>query len=499
MIDFERRAAASPRFGSVLLIAAFAAAACGDEPTGVTDDGIRVVAAPARADTIGAQPVQALVIDVGGAEAGTVVRFEVVMVEAPCWFDTSNLCDWPSMTVGPVTGEYVHTLYVDSTDQDGRALAQVGFGVVAGPAGVVVLVPELGLADTIEFTVLPGAPALIRPADFDSLLILGEAESVEFVATDRVGNRLDLPVTLNALDPLRVVVDNGTATPTGVGAGRIEAIAGALRDTLRLLVYPPDTVTVQDLSGNIQLMRFDGSLLATLTAVEGYGHGGAERDPLASRWFYFLPDGNGWWWNLYVVALNGTANRVAALNGFEWSSWPEFSGDGEWIYFDGRRTDADCVGIWRMDRALTQIDSVLTLEGQSLRMPRPSPDGTRVAALTGSCWDGQTDGDVRVLELASGELQTFTGDFLSYAWSPASDRLALGDSERTVVVALPGGQIQGTFDMRSDYGTLEWGPGSEWLLIGNRYEPAMLVQVSTGERLRTALPGVLGLDWIRAD
>lgn len=81
--------------------------------------------------------------------------------------------------------------------------------------------------------------------------------------------------------------------------------------------------------------------------------------------------------DLVIVQLTGERARIPTGNDSIIAGCGEFTADGAWIFFEGRRaTEEHGVShIWRIRADGTQLEQVMA-GGQ---MPSPSPDGTRVA------------------------------------------------------------------------------------------------------------------------
>src|SRR6185437_12151559 len=165
-----------------LLLLACGGGGSGDGPTapGHTDParnapGVHAVLGAGVTDTIDAQPLQALVVEVRGPDGqlatGAVVRFEA---QPPA--DTTRKNE-PAVSVcaltAPTCGQSVSQFTSDTTDAQGRAKATVRLGHVAGRAVVHLTVPEFGMEDSATFTVLPGVAARVRALAADTALAIG--------------------------------------------------------------------------------------------------------------------------------------------------------------------------------------------------------------------------------------------------------------------------------------------------------------------------------------
>ena len=127
--------------------------------------GIRAVAGANVTDTVLALQNQALIVEVrnndGKLAQGVVVRFEA---QSPA--DTSRryepavfVCSLSTPSCGNTYGTQFTT---DTTHSQGRAKALIRLGQVAGRAVVLLFVPELGLVDSVAFTVTPGSVGRVR-------------------------------------------------------------------------------------------------------------------------------------------------------------------------------------------------------------------------------------------------------------------------------------------------------------------------------------------------
>ena len=72
-----------------------------------------------------------------------------------------------------LNSQYFSAFVSDSTDADGHAAVLVELGSVAGKAGILITVPELGLSDTAWYTVQPGRPAQLMLGVRDTVVTLG--------------------------------------------------------------------------------------------------------------------------------------------------------------------------------------------------------------------------------------------------------------------------------------------------------------------------------------
>ena len=116
-------------------------AACGDGPTGPRQPGVRFVLGAGVTDTVDAQPLQALVVEVrgpgGGLASGIVVRFQgepAVPTPYDFYDPAVYVCPLAAQTCGFWGGQFT----TDTTDANGRAKVTVRLGHAAGPGVVTV-------------------------------------------------------------------------------------------------------------------------------------------------------------------------------------------------------------------------------------------------------------------------------------------------------------------------------------------------------------------------
>src|SRR6185437_12820707 len=135
-------------------------------------------------DTIDAQPLQALVVEVrdtsGKLVSGATVRFvaEPSADTTPPNNVAVSMCplSQPACARTPPTGLIQPPAPVglsvisDTTDAQGRASVAVKLGHVAGRAVIRLTVPELALEDSATYTVLPGAASYVRALFADTAL-----------------------------------------------------------------------------------------------------------------------------------------------------------------------------------------------------------------------------------------------------------------------------------------------------------------------------------------
>ena len=109
--------------------------------------------------------------------------------------------------------------------------------------------------------------------------------------------------------------------------------------------------------------------------------------------------------------------------------------------------------------------------------PSFSPDGTRVAAS----WP-HDDGRVRVIDIASEEVvaELAAEGPWGTSFSPDGRRLAIGQTETTVVVDIASGERVFSIPGTGDLPTVDWSPDGRWLAMPGEDATAKVVRADTG-------------------
>src|SRR5262249_25965375 len=151
-----------------------------------SSQNIKFVAGFGVTDTIGAKPLQALVVEIhdatGALMPGTVVRFEASI--------RSQGLPYPfaTMLVSSLASQYFNIVSFDTTNSRGRASALIQLGPLTGTGKIAVTVAELGVQDTAYFTVLPGAAVRVQASPKDTAVYGGATVQLHATVVDRMGN-----------------------------------------------------------------------------------------------------------------------------------------------------------------------------------------------------------------------------------------------------------------------------------------------------------------------
>ena len=382
----------------ILLFLAFGA--CSDPGEDPHDPGIFVVAGGGGTDTVVTTFVQALVVDVvtpQGVAEGVIVRFDGTLSNGT-----------PTVLVAPIVGQSVFVPGVAiATDARGRASVRVQLGTVAGPAEVHITVPEFGYSTTVTYTVTPGLPVALTVAPQDTVVEVGASFTSRSQVVDQFGNAVNEPVAL--LQPSANLSVAGTQiTATAPGRGTVTARAGTFADVLRVFVGP--------LSGNSGLTTTALLLFETNGNVASNTSLSLAGNPFTADW---SPDGQMLVADdsevrpLRVILPDGQSRTLPVTPG-DWPLYPEFSPDGQWIYY--ARSDAG----WHIRRVHPDGtgDQVVPGIPANHAAPTLSPDGTMMAVVN------LIPDRIEIYDFATGTLREIAAAAHTPAWSPDGSRIA---------------------------------------------------------------------------
>ena len=448
---------------------------CGKSPDAPTPDepvapALTLVAGAGLTDTIGAAPAQGLVVQVTGTngkpEAGVAVDFEVPPDLGGAGLAIYRLALSPDGTVfQPGTAVM--------TDALGRAVVRLRLGTLPGPALVTVTVPLHGLLDTARYTVSVGAAAGVSVLPKDTVLEINRAFTIKATAVDRAGNPRSDAVTFEAASS-GVKVDAG-GTVIGVSPGRtfvrakVSVGARTVSDSCAVWVLGPVAnarlVFEAYYQGPLQIGNLDGTGVKTILP---YFAGGGAWSPGLDR-IAFCSTGN-----LGVTDTLGNATMfTAATDG----CWPQFSRDGQWIYYHGSGQ------IKRIHPDGTGVESLFAGEYVTV-----APDGSRVAY-------GGVNGALMIGDLGTRTVVTVpgtTGQVLTPRWSPDGQMIAyLPGYGNGVRVVRPDGTVVRTFSATFDTG-LGWSADSKSIVaaVGYPGRQLVLLDLASGSMRNLPLSGI---------
>jgi len=462
--------------------------------------GIRVVRDISRADTIDAEPNARMVIEI--TDSNGRLNHDVVV----------NVAGLPS----PADPEQLGMLAMDTLRAQVGSIALttsrqtsflVKFGRRAGPAGILITVPELELADSVSFTVMPGDPAFIRLKPGDTAVMVGNSFTQDAIIIDRGGNDLGLHATFSSSSPAVTVAPTGKVDGSAVGrAGimvRYVAPSGLLQETAMVSVVPPGEIAQAisapgaTVTSAIGVRRTDG------TMIRSYPTPQAPFEPMWSpdgaKVYYVGTDQQSNTQRLYSLNIADGAIRtivpdtVAALSGRS-LAWPAPSRDGVWIYFTAQEP-GNFSSVWRIHPDGTGAEKLVgdappPGDYRFRNCPSPSPDGTRLAYTEKSV----AANDVDVIDLTSRVVTVISGTGADEVrWSPTGTRLATRGGAGLYVVNPDGSGLRQIAGPISYFGGLDWSPDGAFVVVKMDSKPT-IVDPDKGLFLPVPLDGS-GLAW----
>jgi WD40-like Beta Propeller Repeat len=376
---------------------------CGREaPTGPGEPlTLRILSGDGISDTVGAPLGQELVIEVRGPNG--VVRGALVQFQALAATDPARQHESTILMSVPVT-DNLSSLVESATDANGQARVDVKLGSVPGQARVVVRAPSLSLADTATYTVLPGAPAIVRVGLRDTLVYSGAKYQLHATSADRFDNPRPGDVFTYVAGPSYVVSVSPSGEVTAGDGGRgwiaVNVNAGSHADTSRISVIPPATIAVEmPVVGGLTIatLDLDGSHTSPLSTIIGNNIQLYPRfSPSGARILYTAGDPTAGDAQLFLFDVNANTSRalVSASAGLVSTSWGWFSPDEQWVYFSARHA-GELNGIYRAHLDGSGVSVVVPPDpGLDAWRGALSPDGKKLVYVVGD--------RIRVLDLSSG-------------------------------------------------------------------------------------------------
>ncbi|HEX2168345.1 MAG TPA: hypothetical protein VHG09_14015 [Longimicrobiales bacterium] len=271
-------------------------------------------------------------------------------------------------TNGYVTGgqagfDWLRAWYA-RTDTDGRAAVRYRLGSSTTEPARLTVRTSVDEA-VLELNVHPGAPVGLRAFPAETAVAVMDTYTPAVLPVDRHGN--PRPGAIAATFSLRQTdvaqVDGSDLTIVAPGKAIIDWSADGLDGTAIVYGMPPGRLAIASRDGIDVFDMGTGSLQHIADEPSG-----------CVRWH---PDGERMLReNLVIVQATGEAARVPTGNDSIVAGCGEFTADGAWIFFEGRRATEDTWFIWRIRPDGTQLEQITAGHGT---MPSPSPDGTRVA------------------------------------------------------------------------------------------------------------------------
>jgi hypothetical protein len=419
---------------------------------------------------------------VGGAGEGDTIQARLVTLEVAV---TRGTVAQEGVVVEFSTGADLfqpHTVYlfhwrntaVDTTDASGRASAVVEFGSVSGAGSVLVRVPSLNLSASADYTTLPGQPDSVLILPRDTAMYVGMTLQLSYSVSDRFGNPTDDVPTFSA--GAGITVDgNGLVRAVSHTRTAVLATAATAVDSALFSVVPEGIIAAGINSPSIGrithlvIFSLDGSRFDTL-----FTHPAPHESNWGPSW---SPDGSGVVFTPdaqpYVVDTLGSVSRLIPETAMWEALWPEYSPDGQAVYFTGTLTNmGENNRLWRVTTNGTDLAPVpgfSTNDGIWLTASC-SPDGSRIVLADPSAHL------LSILTLASSTVVHYPLIAFTPRWSPTAD-----------LIVFAGSGLMGMYTVRSD-GTelrelipstrpilrgLSWSPDGEWIIA--RSHPSLIV------------------------
>ena len=465
------RAVAQVPVGAVV-VAAFLGLACRNS-TEPGERGIAFVAGAGATDTVDARLVQALVVEVrdsrGKVAPGMTVRFSSLAEPDGNPFNPFNayVARLDALTDGGAV------VAVDTTDGRGRAAVRVRLGTKAGAGRISVTVPELGYVDTATYTITAGRAASVVAIPGDTSMYVGRTMTLRSTTTDRHGNpRTGDAVTLSKVSG-PVTLNGSQITAQELGVARIQVQALGISDTSTISIVPAGVLAVSLGAAGVGTMNLDGSDFRVLTTDH-------------SAWVRWAPDGsavtfdNDYAVPARIVTMNGAVRPVRQSSaGTAAEMYPVYSPDGTWVYFSV--ITGGQFKLWRARPDGSQAAPLATNSPADDFYPAPSPDGTKLIYVNRL---GQGRDTLRVLDLATGNVNKINVPGHAPAWSPNGELIAYVDLPAGYVLKVmrPDGTDRRQVSAGGGYEkSVQWSPDGKYLIAYNTSEQAIhIIDVATG-------------------
>lgn len=462
----------------------------GPKPPPKPAAGVTVVSGANVTDTIGATLTQALTVEVhdslGNPVAGTVVRFTGV--------DTKNSGGYTQTTafVEALDANNFSNFAGPTTDTQGRTGVYVRLGTLAGPARIALAVPAYGFADTVSFTVQPGAAAKLSFLPADTGVTIGKSVQLRAAMVDRAGNARSEAVTYDASPNggVATVSSAGNVSGVSVGSVTLTAHAGTLTATGTVEVVPTGVVALYyggqyypDSTG-IVTMNLDGSNRRWITRVGGSSSaltspvwtsagdlvypGPESSTSYTSRLFKVTPGSA-------PALLNATPAAGTTTEGF-----PQIDRASGKIYYSA----IGGAGTWNVyARASDGTITAVSPEGPTTLAWRasPSPDGSKLAYVTSVNYSAA----FKVFDLNAGTTSSWNVVGQYPTWSPKGDQIAYvpSYSGRIGLVNADGSNPHWLTTTSYQEYPFTWSPDGAWILAKSSSGSMDLINTSTGVSL----------------
>lgn len=443
--------------------------ACGDPSDPDLGPGLHMISGASATDTIQSE-LAWLVVEVRD-ETGAVLPGARVEVSA-----SSSLLEF-----GPERRSFLEA----TTDGQGRVGVAVYAGRVAGPAEARVRVASVLAEDTARYTILPGAPSLLRLLPADTAVYAGATYTVTGEVEDRFGNPSAASIELSTTSS-QASVSGSTVEALGIGRVTLSAAVGELAAEAFLSVVPEGRIAA-GYDGGIRVFDLDGSALATIVpAGSYYNPAGISWSSQGTEFVFHEEYGFVAGQALYRVDLDGNITRVSGEAGPDSELWGEYGPGDAWIYSSLMGHHSGTVQRCATDGSGCEIVPGLErMSGRNEVNPSVSPDGTRMAYVRAL---GSGNDIIAILDLGTGAIDSTIVAGHTPRWSPDGLRLlaTTGDywgfhaADVTVMDADgSNARVLGSDGSRYDFGP-RWSPDGAWILARDKANDRIhLIQEAT--------------------
>ena len=498
-------------------------AACSDrpepiEPIGATILRLRIVAGDERpADTILTR--RTLVVEARDRRGRLVSNVPVVAYSGHLQLsDPAARATAPAVLFGrgdPLTFDSAQRTV--TTDARGRARFELALGSRAGEASVVAtmyVVDGSVEGDSMHVTILPGAPAGVRFATSDTVVMRGRTFSLGAAVRDRGDNVLPGAVPLAFPADTFVSAGAGQLRAERTGRARVVASYGAWRDTATVAVVPAGVLTgvvAADHTGDVMRLvtvNTDGTGMHEVARVTTtfdmpiQWWVSPSWVPSAERIVTATPTTEP---RLVTYALDGTARPLVsgATRPPRGEIQPRASRDGAWLWFTGLAGTGG-TELWRV-RAdgsdAARVGPASTTSRERDERPAPSPDGQQVAIATTR---GSFPFDrLAIVDVATGDRRVIATEFSPSDgpwWSPDGTWLLYRDPGNQLHLVHPDGSddhwLFGNGYSVNQGRSFAWSPDGKWIVGHDGLFGLRLIEVATQLELR--IPGtreMYTVDW----